>query len=266
MKKILLPIFICLLTLPLMAQTYMEDDFEGGALDANNAWTSQVVIASDTGFDWILDEFSGNSYAEMNNYNGTGNEEVEAWLISPAIDLSGAAMPVLRFDNLKRFSGQDLEVYVSSDYDGSSEPASATWTDITAMCNMDSDADSWDLVSSGDVDISAYASDNFTLAFRHQGSNSDGSISQIDNLSIVEGGPVSVSNQNAIDFNVYPNPATTELNFDLEGTHQLFIMDAAGNMNQRATINGNTKIALDALNPGMYFIQIEGTTKKVMIK
>ncbi len=104
------------------------------------------------------------------------------------------------------------------------------------------------------------------MAFRHQGSNSDGSISQIDNLSIVEGGPVSVSNQNAIDFNVYPNPATTELNFDLEGTHQLFIMDAAGNMNQRATINGNTKIALDALNPGMYFIQIEGTTKKVMIK
>jgi len=142
----------------LSAQTYFEDDFEGGSLTANNAWSSVVISASASNFDWILNDFDDNFYAYMNNYNGSGNEAVETWLFSPQIDLAGSAEPTMSFDNVKRFSGTNLEVYVSTDFDGTGDPLAATWTEITAMCNLDSDESSWDFVNTGEINLTAYAS------------------------------------------------------------------------------------------------------------
>ena len=102
------------------AQTYFTEDFEptGGSLTQNNAWTTEIITAHPDGYDWYHDDFSGDAFAKVSNYNATSsiNSPMETWLISPLIDLSTASTPQLNFENVKRFAGDDLNVYISTDY------------------------------------------------------------------------------------------------------------------------------------------------------
>ncbi len=62
----------------------------------------------------------------MNGFvSGSGAQTNEAWLISPALHLSGIVnMPVLSFYSRGEFTGPVLQLsHVSTDYDGVSSPA-----------------------------------------------------------------------------------------------------------------------------------------------
>lgn len=178
------------------AQTYFEDDFEGASLTANNAWNIQEVTPAPTfSFTWYHDSFSGNFFAEITNYDSPTmtNEACEIWLITPAIDLQTATNPSLNFDNMKRFPGDDLEVLVSTDYDGTSDPTGGAfnWTDITSSLTMDNNDGSWNFVNSGNFDMTSYAGNNTVyIAFKYVGGASDGSVYEIDNVLVNEGGAV----------------------------------------------------------------------------
>lgn len=177
------------LTIGANAQTYFEDDFEGGTLTANNAWTTQVVADPDaTGENWEYGTAGGN-YARCSNYTGA-NHILNTWLISPAINLSGATNPTMNFDMTKRFAGDDMIVQISTNYDGSSAPSSATWTDITPLFTLDANTGSWNFVNSGDGDITAYISANTYIAFEYVGGSTDGSTWEVDNVMVQEGGTV----------------------------------------------------------------------------
>ncbi len=266
MKNLYLILSFLLLSLSISAQTYFQEDFEGSSLDANNAWVSQVITASASNLDWIHDEFGGNYYAEMNNYNGSGNEVVETWLFSPVVDLSASTKPVLNFDNLKRFAGDDLQVMVSMDFDASAPPALSTWMDITADCTMDADVDSWDYGNSGDVDLTEYKSDKFSLAFRYQGSDANGSLYQIDNISIIEQGTTPVREINALNFELYPNPAVDNFTVEINGQHELVLSDAIGNLIKIIPINHREVIATNDLQQGIYFVRIGSSVQKLFVK
>ncbi|MAP01450.1 MAG: hypothetical protein CMD01_01355 [Flavobacteriales bacterium] len=192
-------LFILCFGISSFAQTYFSEDFEpsGGTLTQNNAWTTQVVTAHPDGYDWYHSDFSGDAFAKVSNYNNStsSNSPMETWLISPVIDLSLATAPNLNFENVKRFSGADLNVLISTDYASSASPS---WTDITSFLNMDSDISSWNFVNSGDLDISPYiasSASSVTIAFQYQGGSSDGSTYEIDDIIISEGasGPTIVS-------------------------------------------------------------------------
>lgn len=169
------------------AQIYFSDDFEGGTLTANNAWTTQVVADPDvTGEDWELGTVGGN-YARISNYAGT-NHVLNSWFISPAIDLSTGTAINMNFSMTKRYAGDDIIVHISNDYDGVSAPSSATWTDITSLFTLDTDINSWTFVPSGDGDISTYVSGTSTyIAFEYIGSAVDGSTWEVDDVQIQEG-------------------------------------------------------------------------------
>lgn len=174
------------------AQTYFSDDFEpaGGTLTQNNAWVTEIVIAHPDAYDWFLDDFGGDAYAKVSNYNSANlppNSDMETWLITPNVDLSLATSPTLNFNNMQRFAGTSLEVKVSNDYDGSNF-GTATWTDITSLATMDANTGSWNFVNSGDIDLTSYINSTFRLAFRYQGTTADGSTYQIDDVVINEGG------------------------------------------------------------------------------
>ena len=176
------------------AQTYFTEDFEptGGSLTQNNAWTTEIITAHPDGYDWYHDDFSGDAFAKVSNYNATSatNSQMETWLISPPIDLSTATNPTLNFNNVKRFTGTDLVVLISTDYAGGS-PSTGTWTDITSVLTMDANDASWNFVNSGNLDLSSYITGSPStarLAFQYVGGATDGSTYEIDDIIINEGG------------------------------------------------------------------------------
>jgi hypothetical protein len=81
--------------------------------------------------------------------------------------------------------------------------------------------------------------------------------------------PVSVSDNDNINFSIYPNPATTELNFQITtefiGT-DLIIINALGKhvLNQQI-LSTNTSINTSSLAPGSYMLIVGSITKRFEI-
>ncbi len=133
--------------------------------------------------DWYCD--TQNHYARM---NGTGSDDNEDWLISPAFDLSGYSSAVLSFDHTankgnstKKTTMQTL--WVSNDYDGSM-PETATWTQLT-IPNYPTGTN-WTFVNSGSISIPAeYLTANMHFAFKYvAATKSEGSCWEIKNVKV----------------------------------------------------------------------------------
>lgn len=192
MKKSLLFLGAMVVGASINAQTiYFSDDFEGGSLTANEAWTTNVSTDPDgTGYNWNYGTVGGN-YARISNYTASTmtNHELYASLITPVINLSTATTPTLSFDNTKRYAGDDLAIYISTDYDGVSDPeVGFTWDNITSLFTLNSDIGSWTFTNSGDADLTAYAGQsNVYIAFDYSGSATDGSTWEVDNVILREG-------------------------------------------------------------------------------
>ncbi len=96
-------------------------------------WTNINVSGGDTA--WEVGSFSGNVYAEITGFN-SGEDQIDVWLISPAIDMSVQANEELSFKVQASFDNRTiLTVYFSSNFTG--DPTTADWTsrlDIT-RCN-----------------------------------------------------------------------------------------------------------------------------------
>ena len=162
-------------------------DFNDGSITSGGwktYWTGTTVGAVDVG-KW---EIFGGDVAAASNFEGGSNYSTTSWIISPAIDLNTLApgTPVLTFDNVTRYTGAALELWVSTDYDGVSDPdVQGTWVNLTGVVpNWDVDSGDWDFVPSGGVDLTAYKSGTTYIAFKYQGSASDGATWEIDNINI----------------------------------------------------------------------------------
>ncbi|MGB0881827.1 MAG: DUF5689 domain-containing protein [Vicingaceae bacterium] len=143
----------------------------------SGGWNSQVVIGN---FAWTTnDQGSSSPYAVITNYDN-GNTASEAWLISPAFNLTSSTNPSLSFKNASNYNGPDLEVLVSTNYDGTSNPSTATWT--TLSTNLSGGGFEW--VSSGVIDLSAFNGANTYVGFKYTGSSSDGKTWELDNIII----------------------------------------------------------------------------------
>ncbi|MCH2225780.1 MAG: DUF5017 domain-containing protein, partial [Crocinitomicaceae bacterium] len=142
MKKQLLLIASLFIVGSVKAQIYLSEDWTGGTLTSNNAWTT---YSTDATLDWEADDYgqSGNFYAAMTNYN-SGNSAVTSWLISPSQSLASATAPYLSFKNAYNFPGDPLELMISTDYTGSGDPSSnGTWTDLTSLATWSTGSFNW---------------------------------------------------------------------------------------------------------------------------
>ena len=130
----------------------------------SGGWKTQLVV--DT-FNWEPRTFGGDNFANITNYSNSRSYPSNAWLISPAVDLSSASQPMLSFETIMKWLGPKL--HVSTDYDGYSNPTQqGTWTDITSYALWDTDNTTWGpWTPSGDVDLSAYISSNTYIAFEY---------------------------------------------------------------------------------------------------
>ena len=81
-----------------------------------------------------------------------------------------------------------MELYISSNYDGVSNPdVQGTWFELTNFVpNWDPDSNDWGFVSSGNIDLTQFISSSVTIAYKYIGTDSDGATWEVDNIIIRE--------------------------------------------------------------------------------
>ena len=153
-------------------------DFEDLSI-SSGGWTQQRPVGN---IAWTASSFSGDNFAKVTNFVNSANSACESWYISPAIDLSGATSPVLNFITASNYSGANITVHVSTDYDGTSLPATATWTALNPTLS----AGSWTWTNSGDLSLASYLMPSVHIAFKYTGTASDGKTWEVDDITIAE--------------------------------------------------------------------------------
>lgn len=192
MKNIFLkPIVLMTLSLAVFTSCVKEDDyaiptintplFKDGFESSWNSWTKFSVSGSQ---EWVLDTQYGNpdKCAKMSGYESVSNVN-EDWLISPAIDLSAVESATLTFETASKFSGNLLEVKISTDYAGG-DPNLATWTDISVILDTDTSYYIW--TGSGNIDMSSFTGGNVYLAFKYTSTSSASTTWEVDNIIIIK--------------------------------------------------------------------------------
>ncbi len=154
-------------------------DFNDASI-TSGGWTTQVVTGT---ANWVIGTIGG-SYAQIQNYVAPSNFASEAWLISPSNNFSSGTSPSLEFRNAWKYTGTPLKLMISTDYDGTSAPSTATWTDISSMATWSIGSFVW--ANSGTIDLSAYMQPKVYIAFKYTGSNTDGSTWEIDDIKILK--------------------------------------------------------------------------------
>ncbi len=147
--------------------------------------------------DWFIysvastkDWYFNSAYGNMAITGSSSDAACNDYLISPALNLSGVANPVLSFQSWTRYTdagfAQPVEVLVSTNYSGSGDPTSSTWTSLSATWSP-TDSQTW--TSSGDISLSAYSGQTIYIAFRYRSSGTaSGSYSawQVDEFKITK--------------------------------------------------------------------------------
>ena len=156
-------------------------DFDDNSI-TSGGWITVKVIGDD---DWETSTAGGaaDPYAKISNYNG-GNFPCENWLISPKVAFEAGANPVMSFDNDVNYSGDQLQLMVSEDYDGIGDPNLFTWIDITSLVDWDSDPSGWGFENTGDIDLIQFAGKSVYFSFKYTGSATDGSTWEVDEIII----------------------------------------------------------------------------------
>ena len=162
----------------------LDEDFENitSANDITNAgWTNVNVNGGSNLFS--SRSYAGNRYVQISAYN-SDESPLEAWLVTPEIDLEGTSNEELTFDTKTAFdNGSALSVYVSSDFTG--DVTTATWLRIDAtLSEGPASGYSSTFTNSGSIDISCL-SGGVHIAFKYVGA--DGGVTttfQIDNVRV----------------------------------------------------------------------------------
>ncbi|NOZ34905.1 MAG: hypothetical protein GXO80_06370 [Chlorobi bacterium] len=160
---------------------FFNEDFEEftkNDLIDKFGWFSYSVTGSQY---WEIGNYDGNNnYASMTGYDGSSYVN-EDWLITPKFDFTGFSDIQFSFENASNYSGPNIQVFVSTDYDGTDNPNNFTWTELTGL-NLSSGSFSWVTATK---DLSSYAnSPSVYIGFKYS-SDTSSKTWEIDNVKII---------------------------------------------------------------------------------
>lgn len=120
-----------------------------------------------------------NSYfAYINGYNA-GAQENENWLISPAVNKENNPNLQFSFWNTSGYSGPQLEVFYTMDYDN--DPLSATWELMDQVNYHDGDV-SWQWVYSGEIDLDNLPEGTLHIGFKYTSTANIAAAWEVDDI------------------------------------------------------------------------------------
>ena len=204
-----------------------EEDWHG--------WTEVSVLGDTT--NWTIAAHNGNHYAYMNAYHQGENED---WLISPAFDLTTYPDAVLTFVTARNYTGPDIEVFFSNDYDGE-DPTTATWEPIE--CALSSG--SWSWTESGEISLEDFEGSNCYIAFKYTSTDDEAAGWEVDDIMLVSGGAAPVptltatpNTINGLDYMEGEGPSESQ-------SYTLTAANLEGDGNVTVTASEGFEISLD---------------------
>ena len=156
--------------------------------DANgfNGWTTQNVLLH-TGVTNVWSWDTQYFYLKGTSFQKDNLGDSEAYAISPVIDLTGVTAATAKFDHAARFQTtlKELCKFMVR------EQGATDWTALTIPTWPE--AGSWTFVSSGDIDLSAWAGKKIQLAYKYGASAAGADTWEIRNLTLTPvGGSITV--------------------------------------------------------------------------
>ena len=148
----------------------------------NSGWGGFETISLEGAQVWDRDNTYGPDFtpcAKMSGFDGSAFAN-EDWLISPTMDLTDYASVIFTFETGMNYTGNPLEVKISTDYNGGGDPTTATWTDLSATMS----SGGWSWVGSGDIDISSFIGSSVYVAFRFTSNSTESATWEVDNILI----------------------------------------------------------------------------------
>lgn len=161
--------------------TSLSEDFTTCISTMPSGWQKYSVTGNEQ-WQCSTTGYVGNGVS-VSGYSG-GNNQNEDWLISPSVNLVAYSSPKLSFWSRTKYVGAFIQVLISSNYSGSGNPNMSTWTALTVTLPT-SNSDTWFL--SDGIDLTAYKSTPFRLAFKYTSTTAAAATWRLDNVDINEG-------------------------------------------------------------------------------
>jgi len=244
--------------------TILSDvDFEDGTF---GDWTPHNVTGDQA---WESYTYNDNTFAKMSGYDG-GPHANEDWLISPMMNLATYQSVTFNFSSATKYDGNHLQLFYSTDYDGSGDPNDFTWTEITDQAQWSDGNYSW--VESGDVSLNNYLADNFYLAFKYTSGDDKCATWEVDDILIYGVNGVGITTHNTSKLEFYPNPVNDNVVINAENEGVLSVYSLTGQLQKRVNVNkGENVVSLNNLAKGLYLLQLKDGkgdiyTSKVSVK
>ncbi|RYE12359.1 MAG: DUF5017 domain-containing protein, partial [Sphingobacteriales bacterium] len=154
--------------------TLLSEDFQGiGANDQVLTLANWKNIGEIGGVPFKNALFGPVKCAKVTAFGSGAPAAMTSWLITPSVNLTGATAPKLSFMNAAGFGvgATSFKVLISTNYNGSNTPSTATWTELPAIWATPPATNFSDFVSSGPINLSAYIGQNVHIAFKYVGGN-----------------------------------------------------------------------------------------------
>lgn len=215
---------------------------------------------------WITGSYDGIPYAKMSGYAGGSNNENEDWLFTTDLLAGGSLNEVtVSFMNSSKFAGNPLQILISEDYDGVSDPSEYSWNDVSNNFEWDTDIENYVWVETSNT-LNVAGMSHLYIAFKFTSTNAASSTWEVAEFKVFTEW-TSVDENSATSINLYPNPASSSINVVVENDCELQIMDMAGRMVMTVNVvEGENSINVSNLESGVYFVRMNSAVVKFMKK
>lgn len=175
-KNLYVIVFLIISNFSFSQSILNQEDFEDGTL---GSW-SEISVTGDQ--NWYASSYNTDKFAKISGYSTSTSSYVENedWLISPQINFTNNSPVSFSFKSATaNYAGNDIQVMVSTNYDGYSTPSTATWTNYSATLSTGN----YTWVSSGDIDLSSITGTGY-IAIKYTSTTSAARTWEVDDLTI----------------------------------------------------------------------------------